>query len=256
MALLAKVTVSALIGTLSLLLLSSKPEPPEVRIAVAANFLGPIGTLVDVFERRTGHRVRTSSGSTGKLYAQIVSGAPYDVFLAANDREPRRLEEDGYGVAGTRFTYARGVLALWLPDGDAAPHARAAFRAVGATSVAIANPLFAPYGAAAVAVLESWGELDHPTRRILRGESIAQAYQFAASGNASASFVALSQVRGASRALPGRTWTVDDALYPPIRQQAVLLRRGTDNPVALEFFRYLQSAEAREVIASFGYEVE
>ena len=213
-------------------------------------------TLVDVFEQQTGRRVLTSSGSTGKLYAQIVSGAPYDVFLAANDREPRRLEEDGYGVVGTRFTYARGVLALWLPDGGPAPDARAAFRAVGAKSVAIANPLFAPYGAAAVAVLESWGELDHPTRRVLRGESIAQAHQFAASGNANAGFIALSQVLGASPPLRGRTWTVDEALYPPIRQQAVLLKRGTDNPVALEFLRYLRSREAREAIASFGYEVE
>lgn len=256
MVLLAKLAIPALIGTLSLVLLSARPHVPEVRLAVAANFLGPVETLVDGFERATGHRVRTSSGSTGKLYAQIVSGAPYDVFLAANEQEPRRLERQGYAVGGTRFTYARGVLVLWLPEGATASDARTAFRAVEHRSVAIANPLVAPYGAAAEAVLERWGELDHVARRVVRGESIAQAYQFAASGNAAAGFVALSQVRSSSGPPSGRYWAIDDALYPPIRQQAVLLERGADNRAAREFLRYLRSRDAREAISSAGYELE
>lgn len=259
-----KLIAASTVGVLSLLLISSEPPAPELRIAVAANFLGPAEVLVEAFESATGHRVITSSGSTGKLYAQIVHGAPYDVFLAANAREPRRLEEEGYAVEGSRFTYARGILVLWLPESDrrlthdegASGDARTALERAGPERIAIANPLVAPYGAAAVEVLEEWGALHEAGRRIVRGESVAQAYQFAASGNAEASFVALSQVAGSERSPRGRSWRVEDALYRPIRQQSVVLLRAADNPVALAFARYLQSEEARAVIASFGYELE
>lgn len=248
----------ALLGTLGFLFVGSEPEAPQVRLAVAANFLEPMETLVDRFERKTGHRVATSSGSTGKLYAQIVHGAPYDLFLAANDREPLRLEREGYAVPRSRFTYALGVLVLWLPGGGGGPatDARTAFDMVRPHRVAIANPRVAPYGAAAASVLESWGALNERSRKILRGESVAQAYQFTVSGNAGAGFVSLSQIVASPRRLHGRHWRVDHALHPPIRQQVVLLKHGANNPVALAFMQYLQSTEARNTIASYGYGLE
>lgn len=254
----ATLALPAVIGTLGLILVGSEPQAYQVRLAVAANFLEPIETLVARFERDTGHRVLTSSGSTGKLYAQIVHGAPYDLFLAANAREPRRLEREGYAVRRSRFTYALGVLVLWLPEGggDPATDAQTAFDMARPRRVAIANPLVAPYGAAALAVLESWDALHQRTRQIVRGESVAQAYQFAVSGNAGAGFVALSQIVASPRRLGGRYWRVDDALHPPIRQQAVLLKSGAGNAAALAFMEYLRSAEARDAIASFGYGLE
>ena len=168
----------------------------DIRLSVASNFLGPVQAIARAFEKDTGHRVRISSGSTGKLYAQIVNGAPYDLFLAANAREPERLESEGRIAPGSRYTYALGVLALWAPAAQKASPAGTLTAPIDATTqrVAIANPKTAPYGAAAEAVLKAWGQWDALQGRVIRGENIAQAYQFAASGTAGFGFVALSQL--------------------------------------------------------------
>lgn len=230
----------------------------EVSVAVASNFLGPLQQLAADFAAAGGDRVRISSGSTGKLYAQIVNGAPYDLFLAANAREPERLEDAGMSVPGRRVTYARGVLALWLPGAAAAAgDDPAALLAADATGrLAIANPRTAPYGAAAQAVLGTWGLLAAYTGRILQGDNVAQAYQYVATGNAAAGFVALSQLLDPGQPPAGRYWRIDTAVYPPIRQQMVLLKRAADNPAALALWQYLTGASVRERIAAFGYALE
>ena len=243
---------------LSLLCLLGFPQVPgarEVRLAVASNFLGPVYEIAATCEAESSHKVIISSGSTGKLYAQIVNGAPYDLFLAANSREPERLEEEGQIQPDTRYTYALGVLALWVPGGEShdITDARGAFAAMDGQRVAIANPRTAPYGAAAAAVLEDWDQWVALKGRLIRGENISQAYQFVASGNAGSGFVALSQLLDPKRPPAGRYWRIDDSLYPPIRQQVVLLKRAAGNPAAEAFWRYLKSPLARERIAAFGY---
>ncbi len=227
-----------------------------LRIAVASNFLMPARALADRFEKTSGRDVVISTGSTGKLYAQIVNGAPYSVFLAANITEPQRLEADGQAVAGSRFTYATGRLVLWslapalFTGGDGAELIRRAdFR-----RFAIANPRTAPYGIAAVQTLRALG-LDPGTLgpRLVRGENVSQTYQFIASGNVDAGFVALSQVNNSDRSAEGGYWLVPADLHAPIEQQAVLLVRAAADAHAKAFLHYVQSPEARELIAAYGY---
>lgn len=242
---------------LALLLVTMPLAAKEVRLAVASNFLTPVKALAKTFEQETGHRLIISSGSTGKLYAQIRNGAPYDLFLAANRREPERLEREAKIHPGSRFTYARGVLALWIPEISGTDRdARASFAAVSDQRVAIANPRTAPYGAAAQVVLKAWSEASPAQGRLLRGENISQAYQFVATGNAAAGFVALSQMKDPARPPSGHYWAIDEHLHPPIDQQVVLLARAGDNPAAQAFWEYLKSPAVRERIQTFGYGLE
>ncbi len=240
---------------LYLIVLTRAGAAGEVRLAVASNFLAPVQVIAATFEAESGDEVLVSSGSTGKLYAQIVNGAPYDLFLAANSREPERLEGEGLIQPDSRYTYALGVLALWVPEAgdDVAADARTAFATTAGRRVAIANPRTAPYGAAAEAVLKDWNLPASLKARLVRGENVSQAYQFIASGNVAAGFVALSQLLDPKRPPAGRFWRIDKNLYPPIRQQVVLLKRAAHNPAAEAFWHYLRSAPVRERIAAFGY---
>ena len=222
----------------------------QIRVAVASNFLSPIKHLAKVFEADTGIRVTVSAGSTGKLFAQIHNGAPFDVFLAANAREPRRLVAESLCFARTRFTYARGRVALWCRDAETSEAARGCLDG-SVTRLAIANPRLAPYGQAAKSALAVLGPAER--FRIVTGENIAQAFQLVWSGNVPLGFVALSQLK--SRAdVQGAYWPVPAHLHDPIDQQAVLLSRAADNADAQTFFNYLQSDAARAVIQSFGYD--
>jgi len=230
---------------------SGSGHAADVRVAVASNFIAPMKQLAQRFEAETGVRVLVSAGSTGKLYAQIKNGAPFDLFLAANAREPERLEADGTGVKGTRFTYARGRLALWCRDAVSAAAARSCLDNQP-RRLAIANPRLAPYGQAAESVMAA---LDvHLIGGIVSGENIAQAFQLVWSGNVPLGFVALSQVKNRT-GLQGAYWAVPSLLHAPIDQQAVLLPRAQDNHNARAFLDYLRGAAARTLIASFGYDV-
>lgn len=254
-------TFFALIAVASLawvLLPGAVSAAGQVRVAVASNFLAPARALVTGFEAHGGGRVSLSSGSTGKLYAQIVNGAPFDLFLAANSREPARLERQGRAVAGTRFTYALGTLALWNPAQATFPEddAIALLRAGRFRRLAIAHPRIAPYGAAARAVLDALGLEQALSAKLIRGENIAQAYQFVATGNAELGFVALSQLVDPARPAAGGYWRVNPGLYPPIRQQAVLLSRARDNATARGFWDYLHSAGVRATLRGYGYDTE
>ena len=238
---------------LALLLTEARCFAGEVRIAVAANFTDTAHALITAFETRTGHRASASFGSTGKLYAQIRNGAPFDVFLAADIRRPKLLETEGRAVAGTRFTYAIGKLALWVPEPDAFDKPEDFLAPSSLARVAIANPKTAPYGFAAKQTLQAM-ELWHSLQpRLVRGDSIAQAFQFIASGNAGAGFVADSQVK-AWDGETGTRWLVPQSYYTPLEQQAILLNRGNTNPAALAWLDFLKSREATGIIRGFGYE--
>lgn len=241
------------VALLILLVTGSPGFAGEVRIAVAANFTDTTHALITAFETRTGHRASASFGSTGKLYAQIRNGAPFDVFLAADARRPRLLEKEGRAVAGTRFTYAIGKLALWTPEPHAFEKPEAFLSSPALARVAIANPKTAPYGLAARQALKSMNLWDSLQHRIVRGDSIAQAFQFIASGNAGAGFVALSQIKSWD-GQAGTQWLVPQSYYAPLEQQAVLLDRGKTNPAAQAWLDFLKSPEATGIIQGYGYE--
>ena len=227
----------------------------EVQVAVAANFTGPMQVIAPLFERDTGHKAVLSFGATGKFYAQIVNGAPFEVLLAADDETPAKLVKEGQAVAGSPFTYAIGTLVLWsanpaLVDGKGEVLKTGNFR-----HLAIANPKTAPYGAAAVEALNKLGLLAGLQPRFVQGENISQTQQFIVTGNAELGFIALSQVIKDGKIGAGSAWTVPANLYEPIRQDALLLAKGKDKPAATALLAYLNGDKARAVIKAFGYEL-
>jgi molybdate transport system substrate-binding protein len=226
-------------------------------IAVAANFGETARTLETRFEETTDHSVTLVIGSTGKLYAQIVNGAPFDAFLAADQRRPALLADEGRAVAGSRFTYAVGRLSLWSPDPRRIPLDGVETLAAGKfRRLAMANPRLAPYGAAAAEVLRSLGLLDAMAERIVMGENVGQVYSMVATGNAELGFVALSQALTMAPADAGSRWDVPTELHSQIRQDAVLLDHGRSNVAAREFLRFLTGAEGAGIIRSFGYDMD
>ncbi|MXX11496.1 MAG: molybdate ABC transporter substrate-binding protein [Nitrospira sp. SB0677_bin_15] len=229
----------------------------EVRIAVAANFRATLDEIVTRFEQDTGHTVVVSSGSSGKLYAQIRNGAPFDVFFSADVTRPKLLEEEGFAVPGSRFTYAVGRLTLWHPGPAVIEgNEQSILLRSDVRHVAIANPKTAPYGAAAKEALQALGLWEQVQDRLVRGENIGQTFHFVFSQNAQLGFVALSQVLGPKVNGSGSRWDVPVHLYAPIRQQAVLLRSGQRQEVARAFLDYVKDVRSRNVIERFGYGLE
>jgi molybdate transport system substrate-binding protein len=234
---------------------SAAARADEVLVAVAANFNAPLGRLAQGFEARTGHKLKASAASTGKLYAQIAAGAPFELLLSADDETPARLEAEGRAVPGSRFTYAIGELVLWsaqpgLVDAQGAVLASERFK-----HLAVANPKTAPYGRAAMQTLRARGLEAAVAPRLVTAESIAQAHQFVSSGNAELGFVAWSQLSEPGQAPTGSWWRVPAKLHDEIRQDAVLLKPGQGKPAAAALLAYLKSEPARAEIRAWGYRV-
>lgn len=226
----------------------------EVQVAVAANFATPLKMLAADFEKATGHTLRLSSGATAKLYAQIKSGAPFDVLLAADTTTPARLEQEGYAVAGSRFTYATGKLVLWSAQADQVDRQGRVLSTGNFKHLALAAPHLAPYGAAAVQALTRLGLLATLTPRFVQGESIGQTYSFVATGNAELGFVALSQVYDNGKIGKGSGWIVPPHFYEPLHQDATLLTRAAHHPAATALLTFLKTEQARAAIRTYGYE--
>ncbi|MDO8286204.1 MAG: molybdate ABC transporter substrate-binding protein [Rhodoferax sp.] len=226
----------------------------DISVAVAANFTVPMQIIVAGFEKESGHKVQAAYGATGKFYAQIRNGAPFEVLLAADDETPARLIKDNAAVAGSQFTYATGKLVLWSAKPAIVDGAGAVLKNGGFDHLAIANPKLAPYGAAAVEVMKALGAYESIQPKIVTGESIAQTHQFIGTGNALLGFVALSQVLKDGK-IEGSSWIVPARLYAPIRQDAVILEKGKGKPAAEALLKYLKSDKARAVIRSSGYEL-
>lgn len=247
--------VSVLMGTFMPL----HADAAQVRVAVAANFAAPFEKLAAAFTAQTGHTTLVSSGSTGKLYAQIKSGAPFDVLLAADEDTPRKLEEEGLAVKGQRFTYARGQLVLWTLQSKRLPPQATAAQVAGLLGqgrfkhLAMANPQLAPYGRAAVETLQALGVHAQLLPKLVLGDNVAQAAQFVATGNAEWGLVALSNVVLQTGAARGGWWRVPQALHRPLLQDAVLLQRGARQPAAQALMQFLQSDQARALIRQHGY---
>jgi molybdate transport system substrate-binding protein len=233
----------------------SRARAAQVSIAVAANFTDAARHIVPLFEKATGHTARISYGSTGKLYAQIEHGAPFEVFLAADTRRPVMAERAGLAVPGSRFVYARGKLVLWSATPALFSDGEAYLQAADFARLAMANPKTAPYGFAARQVMEHLGIWSRLRPRLVRGDSIAQTFQFVATGNAQAGFVAGSQLTS-WQGEAGSVWSIPATYYAPIEQAAVLLKKGGSNPAARAFLDFLKGDAAREVIGRYGYSVE
>lgn len=229
----------------------------EAVVAGAANFMEVAERLEADFERASGHTLTFVAGSTGKLYAQIAHGAPFDAFLSADRERPERLEKEGLAVAGSRFTYATGRLTLWSSEpGRVGSDGAATLRRGDFRRLAIANPDLAPYGAAARQTLENLGLWERFEGRIVMGQTIGQAHAMVASGNAELGFVALSSVLSPRNETEGSRWDVPPRLHAPIHQDAVLLAKGAGNPAARGFLDFLRSEKAKSVIRSHGYRTE
>ncbi|MDP3835545.1 MAG: molybdate ABC transporter substrate-binding protein [Hydrogenophaga sp.] len=240
---------------LTLSLASGALHAAETQVAVAANFAEPIKAIAAVLEKTTGHTLQVTVGATGRLYAQIRNGAPFDVLLAADTRAPEQLEADGLAQPGSRFTYATGKLVLWSADPARVDARGAVLKTGGFRKLAIANPKTAPYGAAAVDVMDKLGLTAALTPKLVQGESIGQTYNFAFTGNAEIAFVAMSQVLDGGRLKSGSMWVVPQNLYAPIRQDAVLLRRAANNEAARALMKLLQSPNIKDLIRSYGYDI-
>ena len=225
-----------------------------IRVAVASNFAATARELSSHFTSESGTEVRLSFGSTGKLYAQIVNGAPFDIFLAADTERPMLLEGSGHGVAGMRFNYATGALVLWSADPDLSGRdCREALLNCDFRRIALGNPITVPYGRAARDVLAHLELMEVAQQRLVFGESIAQVLQFTATGNATLGFIARSQTLQPELPVATCSWPVPESMHGPINQQLILLSRAADNAAARDFLVFMRSATAREIMTANGY---
>ncbi len=238
---------------LAALTFASVARAAEVQVAVAANFTEPAKEIGALFERTSGHKVLLSFGPSGGFYTQISHGAPFEVFLSADDERPKKAEAEGFAVPGTRFTYAIGRLVLYSKAPGLVDDKGAVLKGGRFEHLSIADPATAPYGQAAIETMSKLGVYDGLKPRIVQGSSIAQAYQFVATGAAELGFVAQSQVI----AMPGGSrWLVPESLHTPIVQDGVLLKPGASDPAARAFLAFLKSPAALAVIRRYGYDVK
>ena len=242
-----------LLTVTALLTASTISQAETTIVAVAANFTKPMTEIADLFEKKTGYSASLSFGSSGKFVAQIENGAPFEVFLSADDKAPAKLEQSGFAVADSHFTYSIGKLVLWSATANLVDDQGEILSKSGFKHIALADPKLAPYGAAAMEVLKSKNLLTKLQPLFVQGENIAQTYQFVSTGNAELGFVALSQVIDNGKITSGSAWQIPENLYTPLRQEAVLLKKGEENPAASALVQFLKSPEAKAIISKYDY---
>lgn len=243
------------LATLLALFTLGSAHADEAQVAVAANFTAPIQAIAADFKKDTGHTLVAAYGATGQFYAQIKNGAPFEVFLSADDSTPQKLESEGDTVKGSRFTYAVGTLALWSAKEGYVDAKGDVLQKNQYQHLSIANPKAAPYGLAATQVLAKLGLTDQVKSKLVEGQNITQAYQFVSTGNAELGFVALSQIYKDGKVSSGSAWIVPGQMYDPIKQDAVILNKGKDNPAAKALVDYLKGPKAAAIIKSYGYQL-
>lgn len=236
-------------------LMSSPVRAGEVSVAVASNFAAPMERLVPLFQKESGHTLKVSLGASGKLYAQIRSKAPFDVFLSADEEMPKSLMQEGLAVGGTRFVYATGRLVLWSAQPDFVDEKGGVLNKGNFNMLAIANPRFSPYGVASKETLTKLTMWNSIQEKLAKGENVTQTYQLAATEKADLAFIALSQVMRDGKVTAGSWWLVPPEMHKPIQQSAVLLSGAKDPVAAKAFLAFLKSEKARAVMRGFGYEL-
>jgi molybdate transport system substrate-binding protein len=237
-----------------LLAFSLNSQAATVLVAVASNFTKPMTDITAAFNKATGHEANLAFGSSGKFVAQIENDAPFEVFLSADEKNPKKLEESGKGIANTRFTYAIGKLILWSATAGLVDDQGQILGKGGFKHLALADPKIAPYGLAAEEAMKNLGVLDKLQPLFVLGDNISQTLQFISTGNAELGFIALSQVIGKDGKIgEGSGWIVPDNLHNPIKQDAILLKKGEANPAAPALLEFLKSPEALAIIKKYGY---
>ncbi|MDD5058803.1 MAG: molybdate ABC transporter substrate-binding protein [Sideroxydans sp.] len=236
-------------------LLSSPVNAAEVSVAVAADFVAPLERIAVLFQKESGHTLKVTPGASGKLYAQIRSGAAFDVFLSADEEMPKQLMLDGFAVGGSRFVYATGRLVLWGAQPGLVDEKASVLNKGNFSALAIANPRYSPYGVAAKETLTKLTMWNAIQEKLSKGESVIETYQLAASEKADLAFIALAQVMRAGKLTSGSSWIVPPEMHKPIRQSAVLLSKAKDKAAAKALLDFLKSAKARAVMRGFGYEI-
>jgi molybdate transport system substrate-binding protein len=242
-----------LLAALTFGLFSFTASAAEIKVAVASNFTDTMNDIAAAFETSTGHKLSLSNGSSGKFYAQIKNGAPFEIFFSADVEKPLQLEKDGLTVPDTRFTYAIGMLALWSAKPGFVDTEGKILSQGNFNKLAIANPRLAPYGVAAMQILEELGIAQALKAKLVQGENIAQTFQFVETGNAELGFIALSQIMKRGAITKGSTWIVPSYLHKPVRQDAVLLKAGADSAAARQLLKFMRSRQATSIIAAYGY---
>ena len=247
--------ISRTVITLVLLLFGQASWSATVLVAVAANFSKPMAEIVSQFEKATGHSVKLSFGSSGKFVSQLENGGPFEVLLSADEKGPEKLEQAGLTVPNTRFVYALGKLVLWSSKPNFVDDKGKILMTSNFKHLALADPKVAPYGAAAIDVLKKMKLLEKLQPLFVQGENIAQTYQFISTANAELGFLALSQVIENGKIVGGSSWIIPDNLHAPIRQGAVLMKIGAENPAARALIDYLKSIPALAIINKYGYDL-
>lgn len=236
-------------------LMCSSVQAGEVRVAVASNFAAPMERIAVLFQQESGHTLKVSLGSSGSFYTQIKGGAPFDVFLSADDAIPKRLVQEKLALESSRFVYALGKLVLWSAQPDLVDAKGAVLNKGNFNKLAIANPLLAPYGMAAKETLEKLVMWNAMQGKLVKGENITQTYQFVATENAELGFIALSQITKDGKVTEGSWWLVPSQMYKPIKQSAVQLSGAKDKAAVQAFLDFLKSEKAVAIIRAFGYEL-
>ena len=234
-------------------LMTANAQAAEIKVAVASNFANVLKEIAIEFQKDTGHQLAITPGATGKFYAQISNGAPFDVFLSADDETPRKLAQEGKAIAASQFTYAIGRLALWSPNPEMVDKNADILKTDKFKFIAIANAKVAPYGQAAVQTMQKLGVLTKIEPRVVQGESISQTYQFVSTGNAQLGFVALSQIFENGRIKTGSAWIVPEEMHEQLKQDAVILQSCKQTSVCQDLMDYLKSEKAKKMMASYGY---
>ena len=248
-------TLSRVLILLALLLVGQTSWAATVLVAVAANFSKPMTEIAAEFEKATGHSAKLSFGSSGKFVSQIENGGPFEVLLSADEKGPQRLMDSGLAVSDSQFTYALGRLVLWSAKPGYVDDQGKILTTGGFKHLALADPKLAPYGVAAVEVMKKMGLFEKLQPVFVQGENIAQTLQFVSTSNAELGFVALSQVIENGKIASGSGWIIPGSDYAPIRQGAVLLKKGAANPAAPALLDYLKSAPALAIIEKYGYDL-
>ena len=224
-------------------------------VAVASDFTKPMTEIAAEFEKATGHVAKLSFGSSGKAFAQIQSGAPFEVYLSASEKYPLELEKSGFAIADSHFVYAIGKLVLWSATPGYVDDQGEILKTGNFKHIALADPSHAPYGVVAEEVMKSQGVLDKLRPLFVMGENISQTFQFVSTGNAELGFVAFAQVVDihSGKIASGSGWTIPNNLHSPFNQTAVLLKTGAENPAAIALVKFLKSPEARTIIEKYGF---
>ncbi len=242
--------VALVLGVLAIV--ANRLHSGEISVAVASNFGNTIRALVAEYQASSEDEIKLILGSTGKLYAQILHGAPFDVFLAADEQRPKLLEEESITISDTRFTYAIGRLVLWSKRSDLVDSKGSVLEAGDFRFLSIAHPKLAPYGQAAKEVLMKMDLWEALAPKLVFGENVGQAFHFISSGNAELGLIAHSQIlQPGSLTEGGSRWLVPSNLHSPIEQQAVQL---SEKPESRRFLAFLKNEPALKIIREYGYD--